>query len=80
MLSPFPGMEKKQEKKNLWTEVHHRLISTIAVAPSLHPKYRVAIAKRVYLSNAIQYRSCPSDRTLPYPATIATFAMENLSR
>lgn len=39
------------EHPQLWTEVHHRLITAIAdeIAPSLRPKYRVAIEKRIYL-------------------------------
>jgi hypothetical protein len=50
MASPFPGMNPYLESPDLWTEVHHRLISAIAAAiePSLPPNYRVAIEKRVY--------------------------------
>jgi len=52
MPSPFPGMDPYLEAPDLWPEVHHRLISAIAIAiaPPLRPKYRVAIEKRVYLS------------------------------
>jgi hypothetical protein len=52
MLSPFPGMNPYLEHPELWAEVHHRLISAIAIqlAPVLRPKYRVAIEKRTYFS------------------------------
>ena len=52
MNNPFPGMNPYLENPALWAEVHHRLISAIAIAlgPSLRPKYRVAIEKRTYLS------------------------------
>jgi hypothetical protein len=52
MLSPFPGMNPYLEHPELWAEVHHRLISAIAIqlAPALRPKYRVEIEKRTYFS------------------------------
>ena len=52
-MSPFPGMKPYLENPDLWSEVHHRLITAIAdaIAPSLRPRYRVAIEKRTYLSN-----------------------------
>lgn len=48
----FIGMNPRLESPDLWTEVHHRLISAIAIylGPVLRPKYRVAIEKRVYFS------------------------------
>ncbi|NER96505.1 MAG: DUF4058 family protein [Symploca sp. SIO1B1] len=51
MPSPFPGMNPYLENPNLWSEVHHRLISAIAIAlaSQLRPKYRAAIEKRIYL-------------------------------
>lgn len=53
MASPFPGMNPYLENPELWPEVHHRLITAIAIAlqPQLTPKYRVAIEKRTYLSD-----------------------------
>ncbi|MBD1926083.1 DUF4058 family protein [Trichocoleus sp. FACHB-90] len=53
MPSPFPGVDPYLENPELWAEVHHRLITAIAdaIAPSLRPKYRVAIEKRIYLSD-----------------------------
>ncbi|MFB2938712.1 DUF4058 family protein [Aerosakkonemataceae cyanobacterium BLCC-F154] len=53
MVSPFPGMNPYLEDPELWSEVHHRLITAIAIAiaPALRPKYRVAIEKRTYLSD-----------------------------
>ncbi len=56
MSSRFIGMNPRLENPDLWTEVHHRLISAIAIhlGPSLRPKYRVAIEKRVYFSEGDQ--------------------------
>lgn len=53
MASPFPGMNPYLENPDLWPEVHHRLITAIAIAiaPPLRPKYRVAIEKRTYFSS-----------------------------
>jgi hypothetical protein len=53
MTSPFPGMNPYLENPDLWSEVHHRLITAIAIAiaPPLRPKYRVAIEKRIYRMN-----------------------------
>ncbi len=50
MSSPFPGMNPYLENPDLWSEVHHRLITAIANAifPFVRPKYRVAIEKRTY--------------------------------
>jgi hypothetical protein len=52
MPSPFPGVDPYLEHPDLWPEVHHRLITAIAIAigPALRPKYRVAIEKRTYFS------------------------------
>lgn len=52
MPSPFPGLDPYLENPELWPEVHHRLITAIAIAiaPPVRPKYRVAIEKRIYLS------------------------------
>jgi Protein of unknown function (DUF4058) len=54
MPSPFPGVDPYLENPEFWPEVHHRLITAIAIAlgPALRPKYRVAIEKRIYLSDA----------------------------
>lgn len=51
MGSPFPGMDPYLEHPDLWSEVHHRLITAIAdaVSPRVRPRYRVAIEKRTYL-------------------------------
>jgi Protein of unknown function (DUF4058) len=53
MPSPFPGVDPYLENAEFWSEVHHRLITAIAIAlgPALRPKYRVAIEKRIYLSD-----------------------------
>ncbi|MCC5638281.1 DUF4058 family protein [Nostoc sp. CHAB 5844] len=54
MKYPFPGMNPYLENPDLCSEVHHRLITAIAIAIShpLRPKYRVAIEKRTYRINA----------------------------
>lgn len=51
MPSPFPGVDPYLENPELWTEVHHRLITAISIAieSGLSRKYRVAIEKRTYL-------------------------------
>lgn len=53
MPSPFPGMNPYLESPEMWLEVHHRLITAVAIAlqPQIFPKYRVAIEKRTYLSD-----------------------------
>ncbi|GET43099.1 DUF4058 family protein [Microseira wollei] len=53
MPSPFPGMNPYLENPDLWSEVHHRLITAIAIALSsnLSLRYRVAIEKRTYLND-----------------------------
>ncbi|MFM7364324.1 MAG: DUF4058 family protein [Cuspidothrix sp.] len=50
MSSPFPGMNPYLENPDLWSEVHHRLITAIAdnIESHLSEKYRVAIEKRTY--------------------------------
>jgi Protein of unknown function (DUF4058) len=56
MPSPFTGMNPYLESPDLWAEIHHRLISAIAIRLGgiLRPKYRVAIEKRVYYSEGDQ--------------------------
>ena len=53
MSSPFPGMNPYLENLELWSEVHHRLITAIAdaIEPQLSLEYRVAIEKRTYLGD-----------------------------
>ena len=52
MPSPFPGMNPYLENPDLWSEVHHRLITAIAdaIESNLTFRYRVAIEKRTYLN------------------------------
>lgn len=52
MPSPLPGMNPYLENPELWSEFHSRMIVAIADAldDSLSRDYRVAIEKRVYLS------------------------------
>ncbi|HEY9804503.1 MAG TPA: DUF4058 family protein [Leptolyngbyaceae cyanobacterium] len=54
MTSPFSGMNPYLENPDLWSEVHHRLITAIAddISSHLSEKYRVAIAKRTYRLNS----------------------------
>jgi len=51
MTSNFPGMNPYLENPSLWSEVHSWLIVELArwLNPSLVPKYRAAVEKRVYL-------------------------------
>ena len=50
MPFPFPGMNPHLENPEIWTEVHHRLITGIAesLVLQLRPRYRVAVEKRIY--------------------------------
>jgi hypothetical protein len=52
MPSPLPGMNPFLESNELWSEFHSRMIVAIADALSetLSQDYRVAVEKRVYLS------------------------------
>lgn len=51
MTPIFPGMNPYLENPSLWSEVHSWLIVELAryLNPSLIPKYRAAVEKRVYL-------------------------------
>lgn len=51
MTPSFPGMNPYLENPSLWSEVHSWLIVELArsLNPSLVPKYRAAVEKRVYL-------------------------------
>ncbi len=46
MHSPFPGMNPYLENPELWSEVHHRLITALAdaIESNLSLKYRVTIS------------------------------------
>lgn len=52
MPSPFPGMNPFIEQPELWSEFHSRMIVAIAdtLDDLLNRNYRVAVEKRVYLS------------------------------
>ncbi len=52
MPSPFPGMNPYLENSELWSEFHSRMIVAIADALDavISRDYRVAVEKRVYLS------------------------------
>lgn len=52
MPSPLPGMNPWIEQPELWSEFHSRMIVAIADALDqlLSRAYRVAVEKRVYLS------------------------------
>jgi hypothetical protein len=60
MPSPLPGMNPYLESPELWLEFHSRMIVAIADAldTTLSQDYRVAVEKRVYLTQgeAIQER------------------------
>ena len=48
MPTPFPGMDPYLEHPDMWRDVHHRLIATLAdhLAPALRPRYRVKVEVR----------------------------------
>lgn len=50
MPTPFPGMDPYLEHPDLWPDVHHRLIVTLAdyLVPRLRPRYYVSIEQRTY--------------------------------
>lgn len=50
MPNPFPGMNPYLEHPDVWSEVHHLLISGLleTLVPQLLPKYIVTINKRIY--------------------------------
>ncbi|PAX52909.1 hypothetical protein CK510_16740 [Brunnivagina elsteri CCALA 953] len=52
MPSPFPGMNPYLENPEFWSEFHSRMIVAIADAldECLSRDYRVAVEKRVYLT------------------------------
>lgn len=51
MLTLFPGMDPYLERRGVWAEVHTGLLVALRhfLTPLLRPKYRVAVAQRVYL-------------------------------
>ncbi|MDY6786360.1 MAG: DUF4058 family protein [Cyanobacteriota bacterium] len=55
MEPSFPGMNPYLENPDLWPEVHSWLIVQLgrSLNPSLTPKYRAAIEKRVYLDSLL---------------------------
>ena len=55
MTPNFPGMNPYLESPALWSEVHSWLIVELAreLNPSLIPKYRAAVEKRVYMDSLL---------------------------
>ena len=51
MNTPFPGMDPYLEHPTLWTDVHDRLLATIAdeLVPLVAPTYYVALQRHAYL-------------------------------
>ena len=82
MPSPFPGMNPYLAAPELWSEFHSRMIVAIADALDevLSRQYRVAVEKRVYLSQEdeqlligipnVTVTGVPSKETLPIPLTV----------
>jgi hypothetical protein len=56
MPSPFPGMDPYLEERQLWPDVHHRLITAIGdeLAAKVAPAYYVRIEQRTYIARADQ--------------------------
>ena len=55
MPSPFPGMDPYLESRDLWPDVHHRLISEVdrQLQPQLNPRgYYISIESRVWVERA----------------------------
>jgi hypothetical protein len=50
MPSPLPGMDPYLEHPRAWPNLHHRLITAIAIhlGPQLRPKYRVVVEEALY--------------------------------
>ncbi len=50
MPSPFPGMDPYLEHPRTWPNIHHRLITAIAITlgPQVRPKYRVVVEEAIY--------------------------------
>jgi hypothetical protein len=53
MPSPFPGMDPYLDHPRTWANLHHRLITAIAIAiaPQVRPKYRVVVEESLYQTN-----------------------------
>jgi len=51
MPGPFPGMDPYLEGRNIWPDVHHRLITAIGdvLASQVAPAYYVRIEQRTYI-------------------------------
>jgi Protein of unknown function (DUF4058) len=91
MASPFPGMNPYLEAPELWSEFHSRLIVAIADALDdlLSRQYRVAVEKRVYLSEEdeqlligipdIAVMGTQAETTPPLPNNQATAVIEPLT-
>ena len=85
MPSPFPGMDPYLEHPSSWPNLHHRLITAIAIflAPHLRPKYRVVIEEAIYQTSgqdsilvgmpdvSVQYPQNVTDRAIA-TSTIAS--------
>ena len=54
MPNPFPGMNPWLETPAIWRDVHHRMITAMAnaLAPTLRPRYFVAVETHTYVSIA----------------------------
>ncbi|MEC4984196.1 MAG: DUF4058 family protein [Oscillatoria sp. PMC 1068.18] len=50
MSSPFPGMNPYLENPTTWSDVHNRLINSLAnsLSKKLRPKYYIAVEERIY--------------------------------
>lgn len=50
MASPFPGMDPYLEHPDLWSDVHHRLVTALAdtLGPQVRPRYVVRVDFHAY--------------------------------
>lgn len=83
MASPFPGMDPYLEQAVVWSEFHSRLIVAIAdaLAPSLLPKYYVAVETRTYRDSADGELlvGIPDAVVLSTPGSSSSIKTENFS-
>lgn len=74
MPTPFPGMDPYLEQRELWPNVHSRLIVALAddLAPRLRPRYYVAVEERTT-------RSGPQEVTFALRPDVAVIGLDQLN-
>ncbi len=56
MPTPFPGMDPYLEQRQLWPDVHNRLIAALGdfLSPRLRPRYYVSLEERLVLGEVAE--------------------------